>query len=181
MPRVLRCGMVLRTVILPGVDPSDLLRKNMSTSIMMTACPLFLFMVSELLSGNFSGFTTKNTHSAEMVVVGFAYLLIILSFPISFTIQTRGLRQISDYLSRNNQILERQLMGALVRVYRTSQLYRMSLLLIATVIGLIALSINRSQAGLLLYLVGQGAMIYCLPWPARCELWLEVKRRQVLN
>ncbi|MFM7131303.1 MAG: hypothetical protein ACKO0V_18295 [bacterium] len=173
--------MVLRTVILPGVDPSDILRKNMSMSVVMAASPLFLFMVSEILSGNFSGFTSKNTHSVEMFFVGMAYLMMAVAFPISFKIQAKGLRQISEYLSRNNQILERQLMGALVRVYRTSQLYRMSLLLAATMIGLIALSINRSQAGLLLYLIGQGAMIYCLPWPARCELWLEVKRRQVLN
>jgi hypothetical protein len=153
----------------------------MNTSLQMSACPVFLFLVSELISGSFSGFTNKNTGSFEYFCLGFACILILLVFPIGLTIQTRGVHQISDYLAKNNQILERQLMGALVRVYRASQIYRMSLLLAATMIGLIALSLNRSQSGLMVYLMGQSAMIYCLPWPARCEMWLEIKRRQVLN
>ena len=72
-------------------------------------------------------------------------------------------------------------MGALARVFRVSQIYSMSFLLTGTSIGLIDLSVNRSQAGLIVYLIGQAAMIYAIPWPARCETWLEVKRRQVLS
>ena len=173
--------MVLRTVILPGVDPAEILRRNMNMSLVMSGCPLFLFIMSELLSGSFSGFTNKSPKTIELIFLGMALFCFILAFPVSFSIQSRGIYEISDYLVRNRQILERQLMGALARVYRASQLYRASLLMIGTSIGLVDVAINRSQAGLFVYLLGQAAMIYSIPWPARCETWLEVKRRQVLS
>jgi hypothetical protein len=173
--------MVLRTVILPGVDPADILRRNMNMSLLMAACPLFLFITSEVLSGSFSGFTSKGPNLLELIALGFALICYLVGFPVGFVIQTRGVYEISDYLVRNRQILERQLMGALARVFRVSQIYSMSFLLTGTSIGLIDLSVNRSQAGLIVYLIGQAAMIYAIPWPARCETWLEVKRRQVLS
>jgi hypothetical protein len=57
----------------------------------------------------------------------------------------------------------------------------MIILVIPTVIGLIDLAITRSKTGLIVYLIGQALMVYNLPWPARCELWTEVRRREILR
>jgi hypothetical protein len=49
------------------------------------------------------------------------------------------------------------------------------------VIGLVDRAITRSKTGLIVYLIGQALMVYNLPWPARCELWTEVRRREILR
>jgi len=106
----------------------------------------------------------------------------VLGFiPMCFWIQIQGVNKINDYLVRNGQILERQLLGALARTYRVSQVNKMILLLIPTVFGLVDATVTRSLLGLLIYLLGQALLIYNLPWPARCNLWMEVKRREILR
>lgn len=153
----------------------------MNLSIVYAFCPAFLFLITESISGQFAGYKflpLKTPEIAVILISGMSFLLVI---PSSIWIQISGITKISEYLIRNGQILERQLIGALARVYRISQITKMNLLLVGTLAGLIDCSISRSSIGLMIYLLGQFLLIYNLPWPTRCNLWLEIKRSQVLR
>lgn len=173
--------MVLDTVILPGVDPPDILRKTMNFSVVVCGCPLLIFFLSEAMSGQFSGFQNQGLSTVELAMLIVAAVGFLGFIPICFWIQMQGVNKINDYLVRNGQILERQLLGALARTYRSSQVNKMFLLLTPTVFGLVDATVTRSRLGLMVYLLGQVLMIYNLPWPARCNLWMEVKRREILR
>lgn len=173
--------MILNSVILPGVDPPDILRKTMNFSMALCFCPALIFVTTELMSGQFGGFRSLSMTVAETIVLAALFFSLIAFIPVTAWIQFQGTSKISDYLSRNGQILERQLMGALARVYRSSQITKMFLLLIPTTIGLIDAEITRSRLGLVVYLVGQTLLFINLPWPTRCNLWMEIKRREVLR
>lgn len=173
--------MVLDTVILPGVDPPDILRKTMNFSVVVCACPLMIFFLSEAMSGQFSGFQIQDLTTIDLAMMVVAAVGFLGFIPMCFWIQIQGVNKINDYLVRNGQILERQLLGALARTYRVSQVNKMILLLIPTVFGLVDATVTRSLLGLVIYLLGQALLIYNLPWPARCNLWMEVKRREILR
>lgn len=173
--------MVLKTVLLAGVDPTDILRRTMNLSVGYAMCPAFLFVTSELMSGHFSGFHFVEFSVKDIIVLVVAFVSFISIVPASLWIQISGITKISNYVTRNGQILERQLIGALARVYRISQITKMNLLLVGTSVGLVDCAITRSSLGLAVYLLGQFLLIYNLPWPTRCNLWLEMKRRQVLS
>ena len=173
--------MVLDTVILPGVDPPDILRKTMNFSVVVCACPLLIFFLSEAMSGQFSGFQTIKPSTVELGMLIVAAIGFFGFIPLCFWIQLQGVNKINDYLVRNGQILERQLLGALARTYRSSQVNKMIFLLVPTVMGLVDATVTRSRLGLMVYLFGQVLMIYNLPWPARCNLWIEIKRREILR
>lgn len=173
--------MVLESVILPGVDPADVLRRSMTFSVGVAVCPFIIFSLSEMMSGQFSGFRFLPLSTIEIVVLAVALIGFLGFLPVCMWIQNIGISKINDYLLRNGQILERQLLGALARVYKSSQNTKMIMLAIPTVLGLIDLALTRSRLGLIVYLTGQALMVYNLPWPARCELWTEVHRREILR
>ena len=173
--------MVLDSVILPGVDPADVMRKSMIFSVGMAVSPFIIFSLSEMMSGQFSGFRFQPLNTTELIVIVVALFSFIGFLPVCLWIQEIGIAKIGDYLGRNGQILERQLLGALARVYKSSQTTKMIILVIPTVVGLVDLAITRSKVGLIVYLLGQALMVYNLPWPARCELWTEIRRREILR
>ena len=173
--------MVLESVILPGVDPADVMRRSMIFSVGVAVCPFIIFSFSEMMSGQFSGFRFLPMTPTEIIVLAVALIGFVGFLPVCMWIQNIGLSKINDYLIRNGQILERQLLGALARVYKSSQNTKMIMLAIPTVAGLVDLALTRSRLGLIVYLAGQALMIYNLPWPARCELWTEVRRREILR
>lgn len=173
--------MVLKTVILAGVDPTDILRRTMNVSILYAVCPAMLYLITESISGQFTGYKFLGFNLIEILVLVIGFLSYLLTVPVTAWIQFNGLTKISAYISKHGQILERQLIGALARVHRIAQITKMNLLTLGTMIGLIDCSVSRSSIGLVVYLVGQFLLIYNLPWPARCNFWMELKRNQVLS
>ncbi len=173
--------MVLNSVILPGVDPAEVINRSMIFSVGMTVSPIVIFSLSELISGQFSGFKFLPVTTIEVAMAALCLSLFVGFIPVCLWIQTKGVSEINQYLIRNGQILERQLLGALARVYRSSQKTKMIMLAIPTSIGLFDAELTRSKIGLMIYLFGQFLMIYNLPWPSRCEIWTEVKRREILR
>ena len=69
--------MVLDSVILPGVDPADVMRKSMIFSVGMAVSPFIIFSLSEMMSGHFSGFRFLALNTTELIVIVVALLSFI--------------------------------------------------------------------------------------------------------
>ncbi|MBI1322253.1 hypothetical protein GC170_03565 [bacterium] len=153
----------------------------MNHCLMVVSIPAVVFLSSEALSGNFSGFRSSAFNFKEALVSIVAMLSFIGQIPLAFWIDYVGTQKIRDYINRNSQILERQLMGAMARLFRQSQLARVYLVSIGTVVGLFDAMITRSQFGLIIYLIGQALLFYLLPWPYRWDFWQAIRRKLVLE
>lgn len=173
--------MILDMIIVPGIDPPDVLRKTMNHSIGVAVIPATILLASEAISGNFSGYEWKEMNLVEIAVLCFSMCCYLSQIPLSFWIDYVGTQKLKSYLLRNSQILERQLMGAMARLFRTSQLSRIYLVGVGTVIGLVDALLTRSLLGLSVYLVGQFLLFYLLPWPFRWELWQAIRRKMILE
>ncbi len=173
--------MILDMIIVPGIDPPDVLRKTMNHSIGVAIIPATIFLVSEALSGNFSGYQWNEFGTKEAAVLLLSMFCFISQIPLGFWIDFVGTQKLKDYLVRNSQILERQLMGAMARLFRTSQLCRIHLVAVGTLIGLVDAILARSLLGLAVYLIGQVLLFYLLPWPFRWEIWQSIRRKLILD
>lgn len=173
--------MILDIIIVPGIDPPDVLRKTMTQSIVVAIIPATIFLASEALSGNFSGYKWMGFGTKEVAVLLFSMCCFIAQIPLGFWIDFVGTQKLKNYLVRNSQILERQLMGAMARLFRTSQLCRIHLVAAGTLIGLVDAILSRSLLGLVVYLIGQVLLFYLLPWPFRWEIWQSIRRKLILD
>lgn len=173
--------MILDVIIVPGVDPPEILRKTMNQCLAVVVIPGVIFLASEALSGNFSGFRSSGFNLKEAAVLLIALICYIGQIPLAFWIDFVGTQKVKDYINRNSQILERQLMGAMARLFRQSQLSRVYLVAIGTVVGLFDAMITRSQFGLIVYLIGQALLFYLLPWPYRWDFWQAIRRKLILE
>ncbi len=173
--------MILDMIIVPGIDPPDVLRKTMNHCIGVAIIPATIFLICEAISGNFSGYQWKAFGAKEAAVLIVSLLCFISQLPLGLWVDYVGTQKLKAYLVRNSQILERQLMGAMARLFRTSQLCRIHLVAIGTVVGLVDAILTRSQLGLGVYLVGQVLLFYLLPWPFRWEIWQSIRRKMILD
>jgi hypothetical protein len=153
----------------------------MNHCLSVASVPGVIFLISETMSGHFEGYRWLGWTLPEVGVAVIAVVCFLGHIPLSFWVDYVGTKKIRDYLSRNGQILERQLMGALARLFRTSQLYRIHFLAVGTFTGLVDAAVARSSLGLVVYLTGQALLIYFLPWPARWELWQTIRRKLILD
>jgi len=174
-------SMILDTIILPGVDPDEILRKTMTYCISVAVFPAVIFLSSETISGQFAGYRWDGLTSVDAVVFLIGLICFIGHFPLAFWIDFVGTQKLRDYLARNGQILERQLMGAFARLFRSSQLLRTHMLAVGTVAGLADAAIDRSLVGLCVYLVGQTLLVIYLPWPGRWDIWHSIRRKLILD
>lgn len=173
--------MILDVIIVPGVDPPEILRKTMNHCLAVAVIPGMTFLASEALSGNFSGFRSTGFNLREAAVGLVAITCYVGQIPIAFWIDFVGTQKVRDYINRNSQILERQLMGAMARLFRQSQMARVYLVATGTVVGLFDAMITRSQFGLIIYLIGQALLFYLLPWPYRWDFWQAIRRKLILE
>jgi len=174
-------SMILDTIILPGVDPDEILRKTMNYCISIAIFPAVIFLISEMISGHFAGYAWKGWSTVDAIVCLIALICFIGHFPLAFWIDFVGTQKLRDYLVRNGQILERQLMGAFARLFRSSQLVRTHMLAVGTIAGLADAAVERSLVGLSVYLIGQILLVYYLPWPGLCDILQSVRRKLILE
>lgn len=153
----------------------------MNHCIGVAVVPAVIFLASEALAGHFTGFVWRDFSLKDIVILLVAFLAFLGQIPVGFWIDYVGTRKLKDYLIRNSQILERQLMGAMARLFRTSQLSRIHLVAIGTVAGMIDAIVTRSMLGLIVYLIGQALLFYLLPWPARWDFWQAIRRKLILD
>lgn len=173
--------MILDVIIVPGVDPPEILRKTMNQCLAIVVIPAVIFLASEALSGNFTGFRSNGFDLKEASVFLVALICYVGQIPLAFWIDFVGTQKVKDYINRNAQILERQLMGAMARLFRQSQLSRIYLVAFGTIVGMIDAIFTRSQFGLIIYLIGQALLFYLLPWPYRWDFWQAIRRKLILE
>ena len=153
----------------------------MNHCLAVVVIPAVVFLASEALSGNFSGYRSTGFGLREAAVSLVAFVCYVGQMPLGFWIDFVGTQKMRDYINRNAQILERQLMGAMARLFQLSQLSRIYLVAFGTIVGMVDALVARSQLGLIIYLIGQALLFYLLPWPYRWDFWQAIRRKLILE
>lgn len=153
----------------------------MNHCLSVVVIPAVIFVASEAMSGNFSGYRWNGFGLKEFLVLALAIICYIGQLPLGFWIDFVGTHKMKGYINRNSQILERQLMGAMARLFRLSQLSRIYLVAFGAVVGMVDAIVSRSQLGLIVFLIGQALLFYLLPWPYRWDFWQAVRRKLILE
>lgn len=164
--------MRLKSVIVPGIDPIEVLQITFRNGMLAQLSLFGVFSASALL-GVYSQVRKPDLENyvdyAILIVCG---CLILSTIPVGFWVEHHGIVLIKRYLHRHKRILKRQVIGALARVYRNVTYSKLLLLMLSSTISMTHFLMNRSTIGLVLFLLSQGLSLHQQAWAFRWQFWL---------
>lgn len=173
--------MRLKTVIIPGIDPVEILQSCFRNGILAQGFLLTVFAVSALTGGLFHSLRPPMWESVDTMVGIACACLYAAIVPTGLYAEHYGLLSIDEYLHTRGKILKRQLIGAMARVFRQATYCRMALLLAGTTLAMTHVLLTNSTVGLVAFLVGQGLLFHNLPWAFRWQSWVNAHTNMIRN
>jgi len=164
--------MRLKNVIVPGIDPSDILRSCFRFGLMAQASLITVLLLTSLFNNLFDSLRAPSWDSLDPIICVVCACLYVLILPIGLYAEHHGVQSIDDYIHSQGKILKRQLLGALARVYRQAYNLKTYLLLAGSTIAMTHVLLTNSSVGLIAFLIGQGLMLHNLPWSFKWQAWL---------
>lgn len=164
--------MRLRNVVLPGIDPIEVLQIAFRNGICSQLSLVGIFAITVLINGFLPSPTPSLWTPQDFAVIILCGCLILSALPAGIRVEKLGIASIEDYLKKRKRILKRQLLGALARVFRNTTYVKLSILLLSSTIGMTHFLINRSSVGLVAFLISQALALHQQAWAFRWQFWV---------